>query len=145
VRLADLSKRYQAQVEFVTIYIREAHPVDGWWLGGGLPGLALKAARWRAATDVYDPQSMQERQGVANRFCRDLEYQMRVVVDRMDDPVNTTYAAAPTRLYLVGIDGKIDYAGAPGPLGFSPAQLGRAVESTLAASREANTWEYHSN
>ncbi len=27
------------------IYIREAHPKDGWWLGKGLPGMLLKLDR----------------------------------------------------------------------------------------------------
>lgn len=46
-------------------HIREAHPVDGWWLGGGIPGLLLKLSGSKAATDVYDPQTMEERRTVA--------------------------------------------------------------------------------
>jgi hypothetical protein len=61
VRLEDLYAQYHDRVQFLMIYIREAHPRDGWWLGGGLAGLALKLSRSRAATDVYDPKTIQAR------------------------------------------------------------------------------------
>lgn len=50
----------------------------------------------------------------------------------MDDKVNKAYAAAPTRLYFVGLDGGVVYAGGLGPFGFKPAELGAAIEEYLA-------------
>jgi hypothetical protein len=50
----------------------------------------------------------------------------------MDDAVNKAYAAWPTRLYLVGLDGRVAYAGGLGPFGFKPAALGAAIEDFLA-------------
>ena len=41
------------------------------------------------------------------------------------------YAAWPTRLYLVGLDGRVVYAGGLGPYGFRPAALGKASEEYL--------------
>ncbi len=114
------------------IYIREAHPVDGWWLGKGPIGLALKLSRSKAATDVYDPQTIEERRAVAGRCEAALQYGIRTYVDDMDDAVNEAYAAHPTRLYLVGLDGRIVYAGGLGPFGFKPAELGAAIEQYLA-------------
>ena len=32
--LYDLYERYSDRIEFLLVYIREAHPIDGWWLGG---------------------------------------------------------------------------------------------------------------
>jgi len=114
------------------IYIREAHPVDGWWLGKGLPGLMLKMAKMQAATDVYDPQAIDERRSVAGRCEVALQYGIQTYTDEMDDAVNEAYAAWPTRLYLVGMDGQVVYAGGLGPFGFKPAELGAAVEEYLA-------------
>ena len=132
MRLQDLYERYHDQVEFLVVYIREAHPVDGWWLGQGIPGLFLKLSGSKAATDVYDPKTMRERQAVAGRCAAALEYGIRTVVDEMDDSVNKAYAAAPTRLYLVGLDGRVEYAGGLGPFGFKPAELRAAIERYLA-------------
>jgi hypothetical protein len=67
VSLQDLYAQYHERVQFLVIYIREAHPVDGWWLGKGPMGLALKLSRSKAATDVYDPQTIEERRAVAGR------------------------------------------------------------------------------
>ena len=41
------------------------------------------------------------------------------------------YAAMPTRLYLIRLDGKVIYAGGLGPFGFKPAELKLAIEKYL--------------
>ncbi len=130
--LHDLYAQYHDRVQFLTIYIREAHPVDGWWLGGGLPGLFFRLRGSKAATDVCDPQTIEERRAVAGQCETTLQYGIRTYVDEMDDAVNKAYAAWPTRLYLVGLDGRVVYAGGLGPWGFKPAPLGAAIEDYLA-------------
>ncbi len=130
--LYDLYARYHERVQFLIVYIREAHPVDGWWLGKGPMGMALKLSRSQAATDVYDPQTIEERRAVAGRCEAALQYDIRTYVDDVDDAVNEAYAAWPTRLYLVGLDGRVVYAGGLGPFGFKPADLGAAIEQYLA-------------
>lgn len=130
--LHDLFERYHDQAQFLVVYIREAHPVDGWWLGGGIPGLMLRLSGSKAAMDVYDPQTIEERRAVAGQ-CEDaLRYGIRTYVDEMDDAVSEAYAALPTRLYLIGLDGRVAYAGGMGPFGFKPAELGAAIEEYLA-------------
>ena len=130
--LHDLYEQYRDQIQFLMIYIREAHPVDGWWLGGGLSGLALKATRSKAATDVVDPKTIEERRSVAGQCEVALKYGVRTYVDEMDDAVSKAYAAMPTRLYLIGLDGRVVYAGGLGPYGFKPAKLGAAIAQVLA-------------
>jgi hypothetical protein len=123
-----LYEKYSEDVEFLTIYIREAHPKDGWWLGGGIAGMVMKFYAAKAATDVYDPRSIQERRGVAERCETALQYGIPTLVDDMDDSVNRTYAAMPTRLYLIGMDGRVVYAGGLGPWGFRPEELKDAIQ-----------------
>ena len=130
--LQDLYARYHERVQFLMVYIREAHPRDGWWLGGGIIGLAIRASKSKAATDVYDPKTIEERRAVAGECEAALKYGIRTYVDEMDDRVNKAYAAIPTRLYLVGIDGQVAYAGGLGPFGFKPGELGAAIEEYLA-------------
>ena len=130
--LQDLYERYHEQVQFLMVYIREAHPVDGWWFGRGLSRFVMKFYSPRAATDVYDPQTMEERRAVAGRCIVTLQYGIPTLVDEMDDAVNKAYAAWPTRLYLVGIDGRVVYGAGLGPFDFKPAKLGQAIETYLA-------------
>lgn len=137
VSLRDLYERYHDQVQFILIYIREAHPVDGWWLGGGVFGLFFRLMKSRVATDVYDPETIEERRQVAARCESEVKYGIPTLVDDIDDSVNRAYAAIPTRLYLLGEDGRVVYAGGLGPFGFKPKKLKMAIETLLSAGVSA--------
>lgn len=49
----------------------------------------------------------------------------------MDDSTSFAYASFPDRLYLVGKDGKVAYAGGKGPRGFVPDDLEDAIRVSL--------------
>ena len=131
MRLRDLYQAYHQQVQFLVIYIEEAHPVDGWWFGNNFMGRLLKMKRSKAAMDIFDPRSMEERQLIAQRCALMLDYEIPTLVDGIDNAVNWAYAALPTRLYLIGLDGRVEYASTPGPWGFKPSQLEKAIRQTL--------------
>jgi len=136
-RLTDLYHKYHEQVKFIAIYIREAHPVDGWWLGKWPFGALMRLGRLQAATDVFDPKTIEERRAVAGDCEEALKYGIRTYVDEMDDEVNKAYAAWPTRLYLIGLDGRVIYHGGLGPFDFHPAKLGAAIEKYLLQFKNA--------
>jgi hypothetical protein len=117
VSLRDLYKEYGKQVQFIVVYIREAHPLDGWDLG--------------SENRLRDPQTIEERRQVAGQCEAAMQYGIRTYVDEMDDAVMTTYAAWPERLYLVDTQGRIAYAGGLGPWGFKPGELKEAIDETL--------------
>ena len=131
MNLHDLYEKYHEQVQFLTIYINEAHPVDGWWFGEGLSKWFVKLYAPKVSMDIYNHKTMEERREAAGQ-CEDaLQYGIRTYVDEMDDAVNKAFAAHPTRLYLVGIDGKVVYAAGLGPFDFHPYKLGAAIEAYL--------------
>ena len=131
MRFHDLFAQYHEQVQFLSIYIREAHPIDGWWLGFPITKWLFKFYAPKAAMDVYDPLTIEERREVAGRCEMALQYGIHTYVDEMDDRVNKAYAAWPTRLYLVGLDGRIAYAGGLGPFGMKPDELKDAIDDYL--------------
>ena len=94
-------------------------------------GLVTRLSRSKAAYDVYDPKTIEERRAVAGRCEESLQYGIHTYVDEMDDAVNRAYAAWPTRLYLIGLEGKVIYHGGLGPFGFRPKELGAAIEAYL--------------
>ncbi len=100
-------------MEFFFIYCREAHPIDG-----VRPGFR---------TLIEDPVTNAERLQVARQFVKDFELDIPVLLDEVNDKVSIAYAAHPDRLYLVGKDGKIAFAGDKGPRGFSPEKLDEAI------------------
>jgi hypothetical protein len=92
--------------------------------------------------DVYDPTTIEERRAVAGQCETALQYGIRTYVDDMDDTVNKAYAALPTRLYLVGLDGRVVYAGGLGPYGFKPAELGATIKDYLSRIEREISPEY---
>ena len=81
--------------------------------------------------DVYDPQTLDERRQVAGTCETSLSYGVRTYVDEMDDAVNKSYAAWPTRLYLIDTEGVVFYAAGLGPYDFHPLKLEKAIEDYL--------------
>jgi hypothetical protein len=81
---------------------------------------------------VEEPKTAEERQTVAEECTTKLELKaIPAVLDSLDDKTNTAYAAWPDRLFLIGQGGKIVYAGGPGPKGFDPKELEKAIEDYM--------------
>jgi hypothetical protein len=81
--------------------------------------------------DIRNHQSMEERREVAGMCEVALQYGIKTYVDEMDDAVSKSYASMPDRLYLIGMDGGVVYAGGKGPFGFKPPELKRAIDEYL--------------
>ena len=122
--LSEMWARYRDRVDFVVVYIREAHPEDGW------------VVSMNRSEDIRfdDPTSDDERADVAAACALRLAIEMPVVVDRIDDTIARAYGALPDRLYLIGQGGRIAFQGEPGPFGFRPSDLETAIRSELVRS-----------
>lgn len=119
--LHEIWARYRDRVDFVVVYIREAHPEDGWVVTmNRTDGIRLE-----------DPTTDGEREEVAATCASRLGIEMPVVVDRIDDGLARAYGALPDRLYLIARGGRIAFQGEPGPFGFRPADLEAAIRSEL--------------
>ena len=116
-----MAERYRDRVAFLVVYIREAHPEDGWVL----------PENRRSGVSVHDPTTAEERLGVAAMCAGRLEMRMPMVVDGPDNAVASAYGGWPDRLYLVGRDRRIAYQGGEGPFGFRPAELERAIATMV--------------
>lgn len=119
--LQRLHDRFADRVAFYLVYIKEAHPVEGWDLPGANRGVR-----------VQDPTTEAERAAVAATCASRAGLRIPVVIDGMDDATAAAYGGWPDRLYLVGVDGRIAYQGGPGPHDVRPAELGAAIERELA-------------
>src|SRR4030095_6877574 len=118
---AARADRYRDRVSFLAVYIREAHPEEGWIL----------PENRRSGVAVDEPPSDQTREEVAAECAAALRLQMRMVVDAIDNAVASAYGGWPDRLYLVGRDARIAYRGGEGPFGFKPKELGAAIEAHM--------------
>ena len=135
VNLRDLYAQYHDRVRFLVIYIREAHPVDGWWFGKGLSKWIVKLYAPQVGMEIFEHITMEDRRIAAQECVDALRYNIRTYVDEMDDAVSQAYAAYPDRLYLIGKDGRVVYAGGLGPFEFHPRELGAAIETYLTGQQ----------
>ncbi len=116
---------WRDRAEFVLVYIREAHPTDGWQV----------PANERDGVKFPQPTTLEERRGVASKCVAGLKISIPCVLDGMDNKVGDAYAAWPERLFVVDAEGRIAYAGRPGPQGFDPDELQRWLERNLGPPR----------
>lgn len=133
MRLKELYEKYHGDVEFIVVYVKEAHASDKWWLGRSRTQKALHAA-WGspARIDVVEPVSLEQRRKVAASCHENLfDGVVPLYVDTMQNQVNELYTARPTRIYFIGSDGRIVYNPGIGPFGFNPDHLEPVIQDYL--------------
>ena len=118
----DLAEKYGDRVAFYVVYIREAHPEEGW----------VMTMNRDEGIVVSDPTSSDEREAVASSCALRLKIRIPVLIDGMDDAVASAYGGWPDRLYLIGKGGRVAFQGDEGPMGFVPGKLEAAIEEELA-------------
>ena len=118
-----MAEKYRDKVEFLLVYIREAHATDAWQVPRNVNDRVL----------LSTARDYGEKEGHASSCVRSLGIRFTTVVDEMDANVELNYAGWPDRLYLIGKDGRIAWKGDPGPRGFKPPVLDEAIQKELAA------------
>jgi Iodothyronine deiodinase len=118
-----MAERYAGRVAFFVVYIKEAHPEDGWVL----------ASNREQDIAVSDPTSEEERAQVAEACTLRLHIRMPVLIDGIDNETARQYGGWPDRLYLIGRDGRVAFQGEEGPSGFKPEELERAIQLELTS------------
>ena len=116
-----MKRRYADRVEFIAVYVREAHPIDGWRMNSNDD----------AGISIKQPVNEAERFGIATRCCTALKVSMTLVVDELDDRVGHAYSGMPDRLYLIDRQGRVAYKGGRGPFGFKPGELEQSLVMLL--------------
>lgn len=115
--LEKLYRRYKDRATFLMVYVREAHPTDGWRMpNNDQAGIAIR-----------QPRSDSERLGVAQTCGKSLGLSFPMLVDTIDDSVNNRYSGIPSRFYIIDRAGKIAYKSGRGPFGFKPAEMEQSL------------------
>jgi hypothetical protein len=122
-----LHRRFGNRVEFLAVYVREAHPIDGWRM----------ESNDRVGIAIAQPRAIGERQAVAGRCCATLEISMPLLVDDINDRVGHLYSGMPDRLYLIDRAGQVVYKGGRGPFGFKPGELEQSLIVLLREDLES--------
>jgi len=102
----------------LTVYIKEAHPLDEWQMEDNE----------KQGVCYAQPRTFAQRLAIANDFAKRFAYRVPLAVDGMDNRAERLYSGWPERFYIVDESGRIVYKGEPGPFGYHPEQ----VEAWLA-------------
>jgi hypothetical protein len=101
--------------------VREAHPSDGWQV----------PANEKENLIYNDPTTIEERRKIARDFAKQFKVSLPILVDSLDDPMESAFAAWPDRIFVIDQQGKVAYKGAPGPSGFKVKNAEDALKKLL--------------
>lgn len=103
---------YKNRADFLTVYIREAHPLDEWQMKSNVD----------QGVCYPQPHTLAQRVAIANDFIQRFHFPLPFAVDDMFDVADHAYAAWPERLYIIDESGKIVYRGGLGPFNYHPEE-----------------------
>jgi len=109
--------RQQDNADFLMVYVREAHPTDGW----------VMKSNEKVGVAVAQPTTFVERQAVAEQCAVKLNPSMPLLVDDISDTVGNAYSGMPARLYVIDTKGNVAYKSGRGPFGFKPEEMEQAL------------------
>ena len=110
---------------FLIVYIVEAHPSDVWQTESNLRDKVVFAS----------PKDFEERSQVAGTCVRKLGIKFPAVVDGFENKAESAYTGWPDRIYLIDRNNRVAYKSKPGPFGFKPEELEKALRK-ITSSQE---------
>lgn len=113
----QIAQRHKDEALFLGIYVREAHPTDGWRM----------ESNDEAGVEYAQPKTFDERVSLANVCHEKLKMSIPLLVDEIDDRVGHAYSGMPSRLYVIDTEGKIAYKSGRGPYGFKPGEMEQSL------------------
>jgi len=105
-------------VDFLTIYIEEAHPSNGWAFENNVV--------------IPSHETLEQRCQAARFMLSSVKFDCPVVVDTMEDEANKAYGGLPIRLYIIK-NQKVVFAGAMGPTFYVPKEVEQWLKEYRAA------------
>jgi hypothetical protein len=121
VRLSEIHQEYRDRVTFYSIYVREAHPMDGW----------MSQPNVDAGICYMQPKTLDERSAVARDFIRNTGFSIPLLLDTLDNATGERYAGLPDRLVVIDADGLVAYPGKVGPHGMDPDEWLAAIRDQV--------------
>lgn len=122
----DLIERYSNRVNILMVYVREAHPSDGWNM----------VRNRKEGIEILQPKTYSERHDVAVQCARHFDAPVPLLVDDVDDRVGKLYSGMPSRLYLIDQQQRVVYKSGRGPHFFWPSDLENALVAFLNDSEK---------
>ena len=126
MRLNAIYERYKESMDFYCVYIQEAHPDNGWQVRMNLnDGVVLDK-----------PETLEEREALAQVCAVELDLSKPMLLDDMDNRIDTLFAALPERLFVLDAEGIVRFRTVVGSPGFDVDAWENAVRAMTESSME---------
>ncbi len=100
-------------IEFIHIYIDEAHPKDGWYIGGN--------------ESIYSHKTIQDRSDASKYISQKVD---NVYLDTMDNNLKHFFGVQYERLYIIK-NNTIVFQGGQGPMNYSLSDVEKFLGNTV--------------
>ena len=121
---------YKDHADFLTVYVREAHPTDEWQMKSNVKDDVCYA----------QPKTLEQRVAIAKDFTARYKFPLPFGIDDLSNAADNAYAAWPERLYIIDETGHIVYRGGMGPFHYKPAEVREWLAAKYGAVKhEAQT------
>ena len=111
--MVQLYNDYKEHADFLTVYVREAHPTDEWQMKSNVKEDVCYA----------QPKTLAQRVAIANDFIKRYSYPIDFGIDDVSDAADHAYSAWPERLYIIDEHGHLAYCGGMGPFHYDPKEV----------------------
>lgn len=111
--MVQIYNDYKEHADFLTVYVREAHPTDEWQMKSNVKEDVCYA----------QPKTLAQRVAIANDFIKRFNYPIAFGIDDISNAADNAYAAWPERLYIIDEHGRIAYRGGMGPFNYDPKEV----------------------
>jgi hypothetical protein len=130
-QFGELAGDFAERAKFITIYIEEAHPIEGWMYGS-------------VTHQIHQHTSLEERMVAASILKEEFQdiYAKNetlegmkpppVYVDGIDNRASLAFGALPERLVIL-LNGQVKFIGGKGPEEYSVMECRRALEKLLCS------------
>ena len=112
---------YRLQADFYYVYIREAHPKEGWSIEAN--------GKW----DVHEPTSLEERKALGQDWHGETGCKAPLLVDGIENATDFAFGAKPERLYILQ-NNKVVYRGGMGPFWYDPQDMEAKLTKLLGGA-----------
>lgn len=123
--IGQIYSDYKDHADFLTVYVREAHPSDEWQMKSNVKDDVCYA----------QPKTLGQRVAIAKDFTARYKFPLPFGIDDMSNAADKAYAAWPERLYILDETGHIVYRGGMGPFHYKPAEVREWLAAKYGAVR----------
>ena len=103
--MQKIVKKHRNNIQFLYVYVSEAHPADGW----------VTPSNEREKILYNQPQNLEERAAVAKDWMYAHHIQATILIDDIDNKIDDDYSGKPERLYAIDAKGIICFKSDQGP------------------------------